>query len=125
MNMFRNFRWFDPTDEEHLIALDQRLNQNYFAGLAATRIENGQVDYLYGRSLWEGVLSVVPLILWADKPVFAGSPKIVSEMTGLVLSETTSFGVGNVMEFQINFGIPGLVVGFVLLGWLLGMLDRK
>jgi hypothetical protein len=125
LKMFKNFRWFDPTDQEHLIALDQRLNQNYFAGLAATRIEDGQVDYLYGRSLWEGVLSVVPRILWADKPVFAGSPKIVSEMTGLVLSETTSFGVGNVMEFQINFGIPGLVVGFVLLGWLLGMLDHK
>jgi hypothetical protein len=29
------------------------------------------------------------------------------------------------MEFQINFGIPGLVVGFFLLGWLLGWLDRK
>ena len=29
------------------------------------------------------------------------------------------------MEFQINFGIPGLVVGFLVLGWLLGTLDRK
>ena len=125
MDIFRNFRWFDPTDKRHLTFLDLRLNQNYFAGLAATRIEDRQVDFLYGRSLWEGLLSLVPRIVWADKPVFAGSPKIVSEMTGLVLSETTSFGVGNVMEFQINFGIPGLVVGFLLLGWLLGTLDRK
>jgi hypothetical protein len=125
LNMFREFEWFDPADEDHLIALDERLNQNYFAGLAATRIENGQVDYLYGRSLWEALFALVPRAIWPDKPVFAGSPKIVSEMTGLVLSETTSFGVGNVMEFQINFGIPGLVVGFLLLGWLLGLLDRK
>src|SRR5919106_1593166 len=125
MDIFRNFRWFDPTDKRHLTFLDLRLNQNYFAGLAATRIEDRQVDFLYGRLLWEGLLSLVPRIVWADKPVFAGSPKIVSEMTGLVLSETTSFGVGNVMEFQINFGIPGLVVGFLLLGWLLGTLDRK
>jgi len=29
------------------------------------------------------------------------------------------------MEFYINFGIPGLVVGFLVLGWLLGRLDRK
>jgi len=125
MNVFRQFRWFDPSDREHLRSLDQRLNQNYFAGLAAARIESGQVNYLYGRSLWEGVLALVPRALWPDKPVFGGSPKIVSEMTGLVLSENTSFGVGNVMEFQINFGIPGLVGGFLLLGWLIGTLDRK
>jgi hypothetical protein len=45
-------------------------------------------------------------------------------MTGLQLSESTSFGVGNVMEFQVNFGIVGVVVGFLLLGFLLGWLDR-
>jgi hypothetical protein len=29
------------------------------------------------------------------------------------------------MEFQINFGIPGVVIGFVVLGWLIGTLDLK
>jgi putative effector of murein hydrolase LrgA (UPF0299 family) len=46
-------------------------------------------------------------------------------MTGLYLDEDTSWGVGNVMEFQINFGIPGLIGGFLMLGWLLGTLDRS
>jgi hypothetical protein len=46
-------------------------------------------------------------------------------MTGLALSRDTSFGVGNVMEFQINFGIPGVVGGFFALGWLIGTLDLK
>lgn len=124
MGMVRDFRWFDKSDAGQLNALDQRLNQNYFVGLAATRIEDGEVDYLYGRSVWEGLLALVPRAMWPDKPVFGGSPAIVSEMTGLVLSEETSFGVGNVMEFYINFGIAGLIVGFVLLGWLLGWLDR-
>ncbi|HVF40557.1 MAG TPA: hypothetical protein VM939_11720, partial [Gemmatimonadaceae bacterium] len=99
--------------------------QNYFAGLAASRIENGTVSYLYGRSLWEGVLSLIPRALWPEKPVKAGSPKIVAEMTGLRLSAGTSFGVGNVMEFHINFGIPGVIVGFLLLGFAIGKLDRK
>jgi hypothetical protein len=124
LDIFRDFKWFDPNDRGQVYALDQRLNQNVFVGLAAARIEQGNVNYLYGRSLWEGVLALVPRAFWPDKPVFAGSPKIVSEMTGLRLSENTSFGVGNVMEFQINFGIPGLIVGFFLLGFVLRALDR-
>ena len=124
LNALREFEWFRPSNEVQLLSLDARLNQNSFVGLAASRIADGQVDYLYGRSLWEGVISLVPRIVWPDKPVVAG-PRIVSEMTGLTLSDTTSFGVGNVMEFQINFGMPGVVVGFFVLGVVLGWLDRK
>src|ERR1035441_4127010 len=82
-------------------------------------------DYLGGDSVRQGLLSLVPRVLWPEKPVFAGSPQIVSKMTGLHLSPTTSFGVGNVMEFQINFGVPGVVIGFFVLGWLIGTLDLK
>jgi hypothetical protein len=120
-----NFHWFDSTDPLDLLALDERLNQNFFVGLAAERIEAGEVGYLYGRSIWEALQALVPRVIWPEKPVFAGSPEVVSEMTGLELSPTSSFGVGNVMEFQINFGLAGVVGGFLLLGWLMGMLDRK
>jgi len=125
VDMVRDFEWLDPTNRMHLIALDERLNQNYFVGLAAQRIQQGQVHYLEGDSVWEGLLSLVPRAFWPEKPVFAGSPEIVSKMTGLRLSPTTSFGVGNVMEFQINFGIPGVVIGFFALGWLIGTFDLK
>jgi len=121
----RGFEWFDPSNRKHLGALDERLNQNYFVGLAARRIEVGLSRYLDGESVWEGLLSLVPRLLWPDKPVFGGSPQIVSKMTGLHFSPNTSIGVGNVMEFQINFGIPGVVIGFFVLGWLIGMLDLK
>jgi hypothetical protein len=120
-----DFEWLDPTNRKHLISLDQRLNQNYFVGLAAERIQQGQVDYLKGESIWEGVLSLVPRALWPEKRVFGGSPQIVAKMTGVRLDPTSSFGVGNVMEFQINFGIPGVVIGFFVLGWLIGTLDVK
>jgi putative effector of murein hydrolase LrgA (UPF0299 family) len=46
-------------------------------------------------------------------------------MTGLQLNQDTSWGVSNVMEFYINFGVPGLVVGFLLFGWLLGAVDLR
>lgn len=124
VSAFKDIGLFDPRNPLHLQALDARLNQNYFVGLAAARIASNKVDYLRGRSLWEGFLALVPRALWPEKPVIAGSPQLVAEMTGLKLSKGTSFGVGNVMEFQINFGIPGLIVGFFLLGLLIGYLDR-
>lgn len=125
MRAVNDFQFLDPTNRDHLYALDARLNQNYFAGLAARRIEQGRVNYLEGESVWEGLMSLVPRVFWPDKPVFGGSPQIVSKMTGLRFRYDTSIGVGNVMEFQINFGTPGVAVGFLLLGWLIGTLDLK
>lgn len=125
MSALKDVKPFDPGNTAQLYALDQRLNQNYFVGLAEARIKNQEVNYLYGRSVWEGLLALVPRALWPEKPVVAGSPKVVSEMTGLKLAEGTSFGVGNVMEFDINFGTTGVVAGFVLLGLILGRLDLR
>ena len=120
-----DFQFINPNNETHVLALDARLNQNYFVGLAARRIDERHADYLLGRSVWEGLISLIPRYFWADKPVFAGSPKVVAEMTGLQLNTGTSFGVGNVMECQINFGMPGVIIGFLALGWCIGKLDRK
>src|SRR5688500_13921385 len=58
-NALRDVQMFDPNNVMHLLALDQRLNQNYFVGLAAERLENKRVGYLRGRSLWEGVQAMV------------------------------------------------------------------
>src|SRR5262249_48830964 len=124
--MFSDFHWFDPTDVEQLSALDKRLNQNYFVGIAAERIQQQQVEYLYGLSIWEGIIALVPRALWPEKPVYGGSGTIVRDMTGLDLEQNnTAWGVGNVMEFQINFGTPGVIVGFLIVGFLVGWLDYK
>jgi len=119
----REFQWFDLRNPEHLEALDARLNQNYFVGLSAERLREGAVEFRKGETLVDGVLMLIPRAVWPDKPLTGGSPKIVAEMTGLPLDEGTSFGVGNVMEFHINFGIPSLVIGFLLIGVVLGKLD--
>jgi hypothetical protein len=47
----------------------------------------------------------------------------VSEFTGIRFAEGTSVGAGQVLEFYVNFGIPGLLAGFVLLGFFLMRLD--
>jgi hypothetical protein len=125
LDIFQNFQWFDAGDFEQATAVDARLNQNYFVGLAALRIDEGVTSYLYGHTIWEGLEALVPRVLWPGKPVTAGSGEIVAQMTGLRLNENTSWGVGNIMEFEINFGMAGVVVGLFLLGGVLGWLDKK
>ena len=125
IQMIRDFEFFDSGNEAQLQALDRRLNQNYFVGKAASRLASSQVEWLHGRSFWEALIAPVPRLIWPDKPVIAGSPAIIMEMTGFMVNDTTSYGVGNVMELYINFGIPSLVAGFLSLGLLFGWLDRR
>jgi hypothetical protein len=123
--VFTQFKPFDGTDQLVLVGFDIRLNQNYFIGLAAENINNGSVKYLRGTSVTDSLLALIPRVLWPEKTVFGGSPEIVSKMTGLWLNSNTSWGVGNVMEFYINFGVSGVIGGFLILGWLLGRLDHR
>jgi hypothetical protein len=124
-NTFSDFKFFSTTEPSHLDALALRLNQNEFVGIAYERLQNKEVEFLQGRSFYEGLIALVPRALWPDKPVFGGSGSTVRDMTGLQLSETTSWGVGNVMEFYINFGLFSLVGGFLVLGFLIGWLDTR
>ena len=119
-----DYEMFDADNPSHLIALDRRLNQNMFVGMAANRLASGQVDYLNGRSFYEGFVALIPRIIWPNKPVFAGSGDIITVMTGFVVNDTTSWGIGNVMEFYINFGLTSVIIGFLLFGVFYGWLDK-
>lgn len=123
--MFTHLHLIDPNDQKDLNALDLRLNQNRFVGLAAERIRSHDVDMLWGQSVLDSLIALVPRAYWPDKPVKGGSGDMVADMTGLELNKDTSWGVGNVMEFYVNFGLPGVVAGFALLGGLLGWLDLQ
>lgn len=123
--IFQRWKFFDTNDQLVLLALDLRLNQNVFVGLAARNLEQGNVEYLNGSSVTDAILSVIPRAIWPNKTVYGGSPEIVSKMAGVHLQPDTSFGVGNVMEFYINFGVIGLIGGFFGLGWALGRFDHR
>jgi hypothetical protein len=122
---FSSFRLFNTGNSDHLQALSARLNQNDFTGLAAIRLERGQSEFLRGSSFYSALIAPIPRILWKDKPKEGGSVNLVRDATGLRLGEKTSWGVGNVMELYINFGMWSLTLGFVLFGSIIGWLDRK
>lgn len=121
-NVFKNFELFDPTDEKHLWQIDRRLNQNMLVGAAVQYIDQ-HGSFANGETIRDSVYALVPRAIWADKPVRAGGGFMVTEYTGIVFAEGTSVGMGQVFEFYINFGSPGVLVGFLIFGFVLSLLD--
>ncbi|HET9440822.1 MAG TPA: hypothetical protein VFO52_11650 [Longimicrobiales bacterium] len=115
--------WFDPTNPQHILRITGRLNQNYLVGAAAGRMESGTNDFANGETVWHAVLSLIPRAIWPEKPVRAGSPDIVTKYTGINFARGTSVGIGQVMEFYVNFGAIGVILGFLILGAVLTMID--
>jgi hypothetical protein len=115
--------WFDYENREHLDLIDARLNQNILVGRCVDYVGSGQAEFARGETLWSSIIALVPRIIWPDKPVGAGGRGIVSKFTGLEFAESTSVGIGHVMEFYINFGQWGVAIGFLLLGGLVRLFD--
>jgi hypothetical protein len=125
LGTFAGMEWFDYRSQAHLDRVDSRLNQNFLVGAAVLRLDRGLVPFADGATLEDAALSVVPRVLWPNKPVVGGSGDLVSIYTGIRFAEGTSVGVGQVLECYINFGRTGIVIGFVVIGMLLVLADRS
>jgi hypothetical protein len=117
-----NFEWFDPYNPAHLARIDERMNQNFLVGTAVARLSVSH-DFAGGETLWAALLALVPRALWPEKPVHAGSGNLVSRYTGIRFAAGTSVGVGQVLEFYVNFGTIGVILGFLLLGAIITTVD--
>ena len=117
------FEWFDWHNQDHLVRLDDRLNQNLLLGAAVQYMDAGLAHFAYGQTLWEGFIALIPRAIWPTKPVVAGSGTLVTQYTGIPFAPGTAVGIGHVMEAYISFGTVSVVVGFVLLGILVGLID--
>lgn len=117
------FEWFDPTNVKHLGKIDERLNQSFLAGAAIAHLtETG--GFVHGRTIWEAVYGLIPRAVWPGKPTLGGSGDLVGEFTGIEFdSSTTSIGIGQVMEFYVNFGVTGVVIGFAIFGLVITVID--
>jgi hypothetical protein len=118
-----DFEWFDPTDLTHLRRIDARLNQNFLVGASVAHMEAGLAQPAVGETLWTATVAAIPRAIWPDKPAAGGSGDLVTRFTGIPFAEGTSVGIGQVMEFYVNFGVPGVAVGFLLFGLALGIID--
>jgi hypothetical protein len=121
-NLVTEFQFLDLSDERHQFALDQRLNQSFLVGMGVIGHRQGLSQLWYGATV--PVWAIIPRAIWPDKPPVAGSGDLVSEFTGITFAEGTSVGTGQVLEFYMNFGMAGVLVGFAGFGFILMRLDR-
>ena len=123
LNTLKNYELFDINNETHLDFINQRLNQNILVGKSIEYIGSGLADFAGGRTVGDAMIGLVPRILWPEKPVVAGGSDLVSQYTGEIFQEDTSVGIGQVMEFFVNFGFQGVVIGFFSLGVMISFFD--
>jgi hypothetical protein len=120
----KEFEWFNPYDINHLRRLSLRLDQDHLIGAAVVNLRENFVQFGDGETLWDAALALIPRAVWANKPIVGGSGDIVSRYTGFRFAEGTSVGAGQVLEFYVNFGTAGVVIGFACLGLLVTYIDR-
>ena len=116
------FEWFNPRDENHLWQIDKRLNQNLFVGTAAEKLSRNQ-GYAHGETILNAFIGLVPRIIWPGKPKFVGGSEFVSRFTGVRYFGNTTMSIGQVLEFYVNFGSPGVFFGFLFMGTVITIFD--
>jgi hypothetical protein len=116
-----DFQLLDLSSPDQVEALDSRLNQNWLVGAAVMFHEDGSAAFAHGATI--PVWAFIPRAIWPSKPAVGGGGDLVSEFTGIHFAEGTSVGTGQVLEFYVNFGVPGVLIGFLGLGYLLMRLD--
>jgi hypothetical protein len=119
--IFTNFQLLDWSSPTQIGALG-RLNQNSLEGAGIIAHEYSGVPFANGATV--PVWALIPRAVWPGKPDVGGGGNIVADFLGIHIAEGTSMGPGNVLEFYINFGLPGVLIGFLGLGYLLMWLDQ-
>lgn len=122
-DLIQAIQFFDVTNPDHLFPLDERLSMNHLTGRTVKRIEAGTVDYAYGETVFQALTMVIPRMVWPNKPVTVGGQVVVRQYAGYgILSG--SIAPGHLMEFYLNFGMLGVILGFIFVGALIGIIDQ-
>jgi hypothetical protein len=121
---FDNFQWLDLDNFFHLKALDDRLNQNWLVGATVENLEL-KGGFIEGESLYFSLVAWVPRAIWINKPSTAGSGRMAELATGLTFDESTSVGIGHIIELYLNFGQYGVIFGMLVLGFIVAGFDLK
>jgi hypothetical protein len=122
--VLENYQLLNFMDEVHLNVFDARFPYNYFVGQSIENINIGIVDYSGGQTIVDSFLMLIPRAIWPEKPFRTGGDFLVAKYTGQDFYGDTTSQPTPVMEFYINFGTAGVVVGFIIFGAILAIVDK-
>ncbi|MFM0238861.1 hypothetical protein [Paraburkholderia phytofirmans] len=78
-----------------------------------------------GRSFVGGAAAIVPKAIWKDKPeTFAREKSDIVRETETNQSDETTLLFGIPGEFLVNFGVPGYLLSFVVVAWMIARINR-
>ena len=115
---------FDFGNPRHLETIDGRLNQNELVGKGINYVPDFR-SWANGETIYMALLALVPRAIWPDKPVIAGGMGLVALYTGMEFTVGTSVGIGQPLEFYVNFGHVGVIAGFLIFGFVLRYIDLR
>lgn len=123
--LISSFVLFDINNRDHLWIFDIRMSLNRLIGLSVDRLDQKTVEFAYGQTLLDAASSVIPRVLWTDKPTLIGGNYLVRYYTGLYFNSRTAVALGQVLELYVNFGTVGVIGGFITLSVMLYVVDRR
>jgi hypothetical protein len=118
---FENFELFSINKPNHLDPVNGRLNQTWLVGAGVTYMQNTR-GWAHGSTLVTAALGFVPRFIWKNKPTQGGSG-LITQYTGIVFSEGTTVGMGQILELYVNFGSWMVFFGYTVIGALLAYMD--
>lgn len=115
-----------PTAQKLMEILVQRVDMT--AGLAnQVRHQPAIEPYAYGETVYSAFYTLIPRILWEDKPVVAGGSEFYTRFTGEIrpVDDVTSIGIAYPFELYANGGPVWVVIGLGVIGFLCARLELK
>ena len=86
------------------------------------------IPYQYGKTYSYFAVSLIPRVLWPDKPPSGNANRYYAVTYGITSeegAEVSTFGVSLIGESYINFGWPGILLIMVLQGVIISMLQHS
>jgi hypothetical protein len=78
--------------------------------------------YLYGSGIATSLFGIVPRFVWPNKPVVIPLDLVVQAKLGITQYDAT---LGPIIQFYVEGGWLGVIIGFFSFGWLMGTLTNR
>ncbi len=117
--------FFNPLDVDQLLRISGRIDYNYISGVVVNYMQAGFVEHAGFDLMSHSLVSLVPRFLWPSKPIVAGGAAMATKYTGMRFAEETTIGLGLPVYFFIALGYPGVLIGFIVIGFIIALIDAK